>query len=1345
MSTHATRPTRSSGHSRRLALVAMILLMAALSWRVLGQTSEVKAIELSAEPLHIGAPGHPPTLTLAMAIGHPLLGARHPAPDYDVDDTYPGYFDAEGCYAYLDAAEPMLRRFDRIGAARAHGCQGTGFSGNLMNWATASALDLLRLGLTGGDRIVDTPELTVLQRAVPPPHDGGAMPRRRLAADAAAQALPQALRGDWKGDVFIGDCPDGIGFGTRASAGCTPSGDPDDLGVARPGVQGDPETAHGSTPLARDRFFQARVRVCESDARGELLDPRSDLCVRQPAGNFKPLGHLQRQADRLRVAVFGLLMDESDTRHGGVLRAPMKFLGPERRDEAGVPQPANLRMEWDPATGVLVTNPEDVAEGASGVLNYLNHLGRGGSVPGRYRQRAPIGELYDEALRYLRGLAPTSQAGLGLTADLKDGFPVHERWDDPHAGGSASRDHACLHDHLLLIGDGHTYLDASMPGRQSTDPREFARPAGPGTDEPDVAAWTRVVGGFESDTRVAHPDDPTRATSNPNPAGSPAAPWPEATAIGIGHDIAGLAYWAGTHDIRGAAPAIAPDRRRPGLRVTTHVLDIEADGNGEPLDRRRRTPLFLAAKYGGFIDRSGIGHPFVDARGQPDNSAWEHPNRAGDPRTYHLAGDAAALLGGLDEVFAGLGSRGQTIATGDVPATALAATAPLSLYRASFDSDRWHGDVRAVPLALDASGRVVAGDDGAAGGWSAAARLDAPTLDPDRRRIFIGRVDMSRRTADEFRWPLLEGDADGHGLRQSLDRASATAPPDGLGARRVAFLRGDRRLEGVRFRRRASRLGDFVHSGVAFDEQSARGPTTVFAGANDGMLHAFDATTGDERFAYIPSWLGPHLATLTAPAYDAGLHRGYVDATPRVARADWPDGSRRTVLVGGTGSGGQGVYALDVGDPAAFDASRVLWEFTDRDDPALGHVTGRPWILRFRTSAADATGAPTHRSFAVVASGVGNAAPDGHATTDGAPAIFLLDLAKPVGTPWKLGANYFRLSVPVDAMLAARLAPGILDLAPVIGQDGAVQALYFGDLHGRLWKLDFSRQGSTGWTTRQLSPFVRDGIAWPLFTARDGPGDTGRPQPISAAPHLLAGPGHSVLVAFGTGRYLERDDDPSSTTARPQTQSIYVLLDDATSSVDGNGSAGHGGQGGGPGDGAIAGRARLVAGSARDGTITVPPFAWGRPSTDDDTTRRAGWYVDLPAAGERQIGELATFGRTLVFASLIPPGATNEVCDAGSGHVYQVDLVTGDGNFRASTVGVPATPLVLRDGPSAPGAVDAGGRGITTTRARIVGIGSAGIDPAIGGDVALPPRTQVHGMLSWRRIHNHQDLRHARD
>ena len=29
-------------------------------------------------------------------------------------------------------------------------------------------------------------------------------------------------------------------------------------------------------------------------------------------------------------------------------------------------------------------------------------------------------------------------------------------------------------------------------------------------------------------------------------------------------------------------------------------------------------------------------------------------------------------------------------------------------------------------------------------------------------------------------------------------------------------------------------------------------PRVVFAGANDGMLHAFDADSGEELFAYVP-------------------------------------------------------------------------------------------------------------------------------------------------------------------------------------------------------------------------------------------------------------------------------------------------------------------------------------------------------------------------------------------------------------------------------------------------------------------------------------------------------------
>ena len=107
------------------------------------------------------------------------------------------------------------------------------------------------------------------------------------------------------------------------------------------------------------------------------------------------------------------------------------------------------------------------------------------------------------------------------------------------------------------------------------------------------------------------------------------------------------------------------------------------------------------------------------------------------------------------------------------------------------------------------------------------------------------------------------------------------------------------------------------------------------------MLHAFNAANGDELFAYIPSWMGPNLSALTSTGYKL-LHQSYVDATPVVAEAevgtagtsaDW-----KTVLVSGTGGGGQGVFALDVTNPAAFSASKVMWEFTNHNDPDMGYV-----------------------------------------------------------------------------------------------------------------------------------------------------------------------------------------------------------------------------------------------------------------------------------------------------------------------------------------------------------------------------------------------------------------------
>ncbi len=176
-------------------------------------------------------------------------------------------------------------------------------------------------------------------------------------------------------------------------------------------------------------------------------------------------------------------------------------------------------------------------------------------------------------------------------------------------------------------------------------------------------------------------------------------------------------------------------------------------------------------------------------------------------------------------------------------------------------------------------------------------------------------------------------------------------------------------------------LGDIVHSAPQFvggprairrdqspypttklysafkDAQAAREPM-VYVAANDGMLHGFNAVTGNERFGFVPNKLidgsqrfKNDLDQLTSLAYS---HRFFVDVTPTVEDVFMPPKKGNvikdwtTVMVGGLGGGGKGYYALNVSTPTtdfmseANAASTVLWEFTDADDTYPVDSLGTP-------------------------------------------------------------------------------------------------------------------------------------------------------------------------------------------------------------------------------------------------------------------------------------------------------------------------------------------------------------------------------------------------------------------
>ncbi|WP_418130018.1 pilus assembly protein [Variovorax sp. 278MFTsu5.1] len=1452
MTTFSSHPRPWFKRPRMLAQLSLPLAAAALlAVSIAGSRTtapDIRPIALASEPLYATTSGDKPTITLALSVEFPTVGAQYTAGGtsdntYSNLNEYIGYYDANACYAYNDAPNETpaaglkasdYKRFDRIqSSTRTDRMCEDGFSGNFLNWASSSAIDMLRLALSGGDRYIDTSDLTILQRAVLPNGNPTCMwnttnfPSKKLLRDGGGSgrywgAVPQRMiAAAGASDIWVANTLNRIYFGTALGGSCTATGSYSlsaststapfpfhgdkpayvassscanedancDFSDTRevwygagntwmvgrftggtscsnavftdpaPGVAKACYTAPaGSTArpahdLNGDGFFYSRVRVCEKTSAGDLADVRDySFCTKYPSGNYKPTGTVQKYSDRLRLAAFGYLMEQTYSakggRYGGVLRAPMKYVGAKTFDINGIentPTGGNAAAEWDATTGVFAANPDgrtlsgtNATFGVSGVINYLNKFGRTGPVAGRYKVYDPVSELYYESLRYLQGLQPSEDAVSKMTTAMYDGYPVFTTWSDPYGDGrTSSSNYACLKSNIVVIGDINTH-DGDY---------RFPKPD-PALNHPNVDDWTKTVIAFEKGTAKEYLDGQGKKRET---KGNPAPNADVRT-----HSIIGHSYWAHTHDIRGTDWTAQPSMQRPGLRVKSFFFDVNEHGNQKDANtRRNRNQFFTAAKYGGFeSDPSNpgrkpfntFGNPFQRQDGTADDNVWQDSARPGEASTYYLQSSARSVLSAFDSIFSRASTSARSIAGSAVQSKSLQTSN--AVYQGAFDTSDWSGDLFSQAITISDGKASISPTPT----WSASSRLAALSAPATSRNIVIGRAGNAVPKASPFLWDSLT-DAQ----RADLGKLTPSTRADSLGSDRVSYLRGSNALEGSQFRRRNRKLlGDIINSSVVYSGAPANNINStsyaafrtanlgrtpaVFVGANDGMLHAFNAGTGDELFGYIPSWMSPRLAALTDVNY-VSHHQSYVDGPPVVAEAqvgsagtsaDW-----KTVLVSGTGAGGRGVFALDVTDPTAFDASKVMWEFTADDDVDMGFVVGQPQILKMRTSAPTATTA-TYKWFAVVASGVNNytKANSDNKFSTGHPAIFLLDLSKAPETAWKLGTNYYKVELPYDATLAVTKPTGVLNFKAAIATGGnrEVAQIFVGDLHGNMWKLDFRSHGTSRWNMANLSAFKKasDNAPYPLFVAKDS---EGKVQPISMAPTLVtaANDPRAILVAFGTGKYLEMDD--RSSTAQ---NSFYVIYDDGTATPDATPN----------GSGAISGRARLRAATIDSkGAITVPGFTWGRATSDLTTASSvsSGWYMDY-ASSERQVSAATLRGDTLVFASLIPAAAgDSSSCGAsgGGGNAYIVNVDTGIGTRSASTVGITGEPLVIEVASTVAAISNGTGQRARRITSQAISQGSGGIDN-VGdgtdgsGQVTV---TLIGGRLSWRQINNYLDLK----
>lgn len=308
--------------------------------------------------------------------------------------------------------------------------------------------------------------------------------------------------------------------------------------------------------------------------------------------------------------------------------------------------------------------------------------------------------------------------------------------------------------------------------------------------------------------------------------------------------------------------------------------------------------------------------------------------------TFFSVDDPDALVTSLRNVFADISDRTGSAASVAID-TAVTQT-NRAVYQAKFNSGFWTGSLTESPIDLDTG---VIG----APAWNALTQVTAQNYDTGR---FVATWDPGSGAGSEFRWANLTA------TQQADLNKDALGTTDGRGSERVDFIRGDRTVTGFR-PRTAGVLGDIVHSSPAYvagpvrsytsssyqtfkSSNSSRTPV-VYVGANDGMLHAFDASNGNELFAYVPNVVIDQLSQLTSTTY---VHQYYVDGPVTVEDVQ-VSGVWKTALVGALGAGGKAVYALDITNPVLAGASvaaketdlsnKVLWEYTEAD---LGLVHG---------------------------------------------------------------------------------------------------------------------------------------------------------------------------------------------------------------------------------------------------------------------------------------------------------------------------------------------------------------------------------------------------------------------
>lgn len=596
-----------------------------------------------------------------------------------------------------------------------------------------------------------------------------------------------------------------------------------------------------------------------------------------------------------------------------------------------------------------------------------------------------------------------------------------------------------------------------------------------------------------------------------------------------------------------------------------------------------------------------LWHAAVDGRGQ-----------------FFSASEPMALTAGLNSALDAIKAI-----TGAASAAATSSLQPVQgnndIYVAQFTSAKWVGDVSSYKISPD-TGAV-----SSTATWSAQAKLDVKT--PDSRTIYYPQSGALREFSYTNLSATLKANFDNFCSKPGVGATSAPSQCSSLnlqnntianvGLNLVDYLRGTQTYsDDLVYRSREHVMGDVINASPlfvgkpafkytengysSFTSTSTR-QSVIYAAANDGMLHAIDQATGNELWAYIPSFVMPNLYKLADSNY-ANNHIFTVDGSPVMGDIFVTD-KWKTILVGGLNSGGRGYYALDITDPAA---PKLLWEYSEDD---LGLTFGNPVI----TKKSDGTW------VVLFSSGYNNVSPG-----DGNGHLYMLN-ANTGALLLKLDTNTTPGTATPAGTTTTPSGLGKINNYVESEINNTAKVVYGGDLLGNVWRFDINSLVLPYLSAMRLAELKVSGKAQPITT---------RP---ALAEVTYNGAKYKVLYV-GTGEYLGTSD-----LANTDKQTIYALKDTWSETGLGNVRTAT--------NPAMVVQTASAATSLTQGNIitgTANPVNW---------TTDMGWYMDFISSGERVSVNPLLVLNSLYVGTNVPK--TDACTVGGTSWLYKLDIAKG--------------------------------------------------------------------------------------